>query len=640
MKKIFKSLMFLVMGAFALASCEDVPAPYVVPSGDTGSLPYTSTSLNTDWTTEALNELGNPWIQGSSYTQATGYQKWDGAATKSNKECEGLLTSPALNTVSNSADGVVVAFQYILAYDNKDPQYADHIKLYVYQDNVNGTTPEMSTWTQLPLQLIPRTGSGWDVFNTESIQLPEDFVNKENVRLAFWFYAPADKSVTYELKNFTVQDGKAGGDVDPTGKGSAEDPFEVSDLQASQTGAEVWVHGYIVGSIPQAPEGVVYQLKDMTFTAENASTTNICIAQSPNETEYVNCVPVQITTAARSVLTLASVPDNLGKEVWLKGTSEKYFGSAGLKNVSKYSFTFPIDDEGGQTEEGIPVTCDEAVGLTNALTDGATSTETYTVTGYITEVVGNVSRGQQSFWMADTKDGGKVFEAYYANLPEGVEKFVKNSKVKITGQLTKYVKNGVVTPEIKNAIVEILETGDDSGQGGDEGGDEGTTSEYLSIANMPSTIGTNSYGSQAVADESTWLSWTWNSVGFKAARICRATDANGGGIQIQGNASDAAKQGFIFNSSAWTSDIQKITIVLKVKINADPTKMYDPSYTLYAGDEAHPTTTAITPTSTTEDVDAFRIYTQVFDLANASAKYFTISNNQQGALYIDKIYVE
>jgi hypothetical protein len=67
------------------------------------------------------------------------------------------------------------------------------------------------------------------------------------------------------------------------------------------------------------------------------------------------------------------------------------------------------------------------VELTNALADGATSTETYSVTGYITEVVGSVSRNQQTFWMADTKNGGRVFEAYWANLPEGVTEFKAGS---------------------------------------------------------------------------------------------------------------------------------------------------------------------------------------------------------------------
>ena len=95
--------------------------------------------------------------------------------------------------------------------------------------------------------------------------------------------------------------------------------------------------------------------------------------------------------------------------------------------------------------------------MTNALADGATSEETYSVTGYITEVIGSVSRNQQSFWMADTKDGGKVFEAYWANLPEGVTEFKAGMKVKITGQLMKYVNSaGYVTCEIKNADVVIL----------------------------------------------------------------------------------------------------------------------------------------------------------------------------------------
>lgn len=120
-----------------------------------------------------------------------------------------------------------------------------------------------------------------------------------------------------------------------------------------------------------------------------------------------------------------------------------------------------------KTQPALPasVSCAQAVELTNALEDGATSEETYSVTGYITEVVGNVSRNQQTFWMADTKDGGKVFEAYWANLPEGVAEFTVGMKVTITGQLMKYVKNEVVTPEIKNAEVVILENGD-GGQGG------------------------------------------------------------------------------------------------------------------------------------------------------------------------------
>jgi hypothetical protein len=121
------------------------------------------------------------------------------------------------------------------------------------------------------------------------------------------------------------------------------------------------------------------------------------------------------------------------------------------------------DGGGGGTPTGTEINCAKAVELTNALADGGTSSEVYSVTGYITEVVGNVSKNQQTFWMADTKDGGKVFEAYWANLPDGVSEFKAGMKVKITGNLMKYVKDGNVTPEIKNATVVILEEGGGGG---------------------------------------------------------------------------------------------------------------------------------------------------------------------------------
>lgn len=131
----------------------------------------------------------------------------------------------------------------------------------------------------------------------------------------------------------------------------------------------------------------------------------------------------------------------------------------------------PGGGEGGKDTTVVTekkITCAEAVELCKALADNASSAETYAVTGYITDVFGEPSRNQQTFWIADTKDGGKVFNAFYANLPEGVEKFVVGSKVTITGKLLKYVKaDGTVTPEIKNADVTIHEVG-----GGDETPDQ------------------------------------------------------------------------------------------------------------------------------------------------------------------------
>ena len=152
-----------------------------------------------------------------------------------------------------------------------------------------------------------------------------------------------------------------------------------------------------------------------------------------------------------------------GTKVKVTGKLTKYVNAnTGKVTAEMKNPTVEILEGGGDTPAGIEVTCAEAVDLTNALEDGATSAEVYTVTGYITEVVGSPSKNQQTFWMADEKGGGKVFEAYWANLPAGVDAFKVGMKVKITGNLMKYVKDGKVTPEIKNAAVEILEDGGDT----------------------------------------------------------------------------------------------------------------------------------------------------------------------------------
>ena len=140
--------------------------------------------------------------------------------------------------------------------------------------------------------------------------------------------------------------------------------------------------------------------------------------------------------------------------------------------------------------EGTPVTCAQAAELASALAEGATSSELYTITGYITQVVGEPSRNQQTFWMADTKDGGKVFEAYYANLPEGVTAFAVGTKVKITGKLLKFIdKSNNVIPEMKNATVQILT--DDGGDTPPVEGTEINCAEAVQLTNALADGGTS-----------------------------------------------------------------------------------------------------------------------------------------------------
>ena len=152
-----------------------------------------------------------------------------------------------------------------------------------------------------------------------------------------------------------------------------------------------------------------------------------------------------------------------GSKVAITGRLLKYVKTDGTVVAEVKNPTVVIMEQGGGDEtgaEGTKVTCAKAVELCNALAAGESSAEAYSITGYITDVFANISNNQQSFWLADTKDGGKMIQAYWANLPKGVEAFTAGSKVTITGKLLKYVKtDGTVVPEVKNPTVTIIETG-------------------------------------------------------------------------------------------------------------------------------------------------------------------------------------
>ncbi len=174
-----------------------------------------------------------------------------------------------------------------------------------------------------------------------------------------------------------------------------------------------------------------------------------------------------------------------------------------------------------------------------------------------------------------------------------------------------------------------------SGGGGTTGSSFTMTSaDIISGMTGSNSLPTNSYGTQSVADAATWYTWKFNNIDFTGVKICVATTANGGGIQMQGNATDNTKQGRIANVTA-INNMQTIVLTLKVVESST----YDPAFTLYAGTAANPATTAITPTVTSETVNGFKVYTETFDLSTGSYSYFNIMNNLAGALYVDSIKV-
>ena len=267
---------------------------------------------------------------------------------------------------------------------------------------------------------------------------------------AFAFTSCEDVPMPYD------QPGEGGEDpvvVEPTGDGTLENPYNVAAVleytNSLAADEESPIDIYIKGKIVSITEEYSVNYGNARFYISDDGTNK-------NQFEIYRALYL-----GNKKFTANDTQIQEGDEVIICGRVVNYRGTTPETQQNK-AFLYSLNGVtagGGGSSTAIEVTCAKAVELTNALGDGETSTETYSVTGYITEVVGSVSKNQQTFWMADTKDGGRVFEAYWANLPEGVSEFKAGSKVKITGNLTKYVNNGKVTAEIKNANVEILEQG-------------------------------------------------------------------------------------------------------------------------------------------------------------------------------------
>lgn len=124
------------------------------------------------------------------------------------------------------------------------------------------------------------------------------------------------------------------------GDGTEANPYTVADVIAGATGTEAWVKGYIVGWV----EGQVLS-SGATFNSAATVSTNILVADKAGVTDVAECIPVQLPSGSvRDALNLQSNPGNFGKEVAVKGSLEKYFGTAAVKSVTEYKI------EGGSDE--------------------------------------------------------------------------------------------------------------------------------------------------------------------------------------------------------------------------------------------------------------------------------------------------
>ena len=108
------------------------------------------------------------------------------------------------------------------------------------------------------------------------------------------------------------------------------------------------------------------------------------------------------------------------------------------------------------------MTCAEAAAAVASLpsSDGKgtlddTNSIEVSLTGYVTNTNGNVSKGQQTFYMDDAKGTAKTIQSYWGNLPADDQTPLNvGDQVNLVGRIFNY--NGT-TPEIKNGTVTIIQ---------------------------------------------------------------------------------------------------------------------------------------------------------------------------------------
>lgn len=262
-------------------------------------------------------------------------------------------------------------------------------------------------------------------------------------------------------------------EVETVGDGTEANPFTVEDVIAlnNTLSGKHYVKAYIVGQA--VGQSFVDGLDtEAPFVAAEGSTqgTNLAIASSLTA-EVANIIPVQLPKGdLRNDFNLVENPNKLGAQVLICGDLIKYFNLPGIKNTTSIVVVGETPDDGGETPEvtADTITCAEAA--TIAAAENYVGTDTVTVVGYVTELGSAKDDGsKQCFYMADTKDGGKVFMAYWAFVSK---LYVVGDKVAVTGILKNY--NGTIEiVDGQSALLEAAagETPDDGGETPDDDGE-------------------------------------------------------------------------------------------------------------------------------------------------------------------------
>lgn len=566
----------LAMTAMTFTSCEDVPAPYDYPGtggNEGGGELAEGVYLDQNFSTS----LGDFQSVGSNPNIAWAID-YSSACITGYKDYNGD------GTKSNEA-GVtyLVSPEIDLTAATKAHVEMNHAMRYERADiNTNNSLlickdyaddPTTANWVAIPYSTDGINGTSFD-FVDVSANIPDEFIGSK-VRLALRHTCTASQSSTWEVKSLSVKEGEA--EISGGGEDTPNPPVEgeyINETFATSFGS------FTEKTVKGTPWIIDYSCAKATGYDNSSKTT------TPSES-YLVSKTIDLSASKGAVVNFEYI----------------------LRYYTNY----------GAEKPGVA----DKVLITDNYTGDVTTTKWTDISGTLTE---------GSDW--------NTWYKYSVNIPAEML-----GKKAVVVALYYACEDNSATWEVKNLVVKDGEANEGGNQGGEEGGNEGggvaPAGDGMTISSIEAgrqgsvELTSNSYGNQAVADASTWLTWNYDNIIFKGAKVCAATNDFKGCIQIQGNASDAAKQGFLFNETAFSKEIKSIVLVVKGLAKYETPTVFS----VYGGTEAHPVTNAIEATTETVKGETQNTFTMTYDFSAGSYKYFTIWNNAVGALYIEKVVV-
>lgn len=435
MKKLFYSLFLMAIAAMTFTSCENVPEPYDNPNGNKEKP-----------TPGAKIEPAGKGTEADPYNVAAAMQLLK--AAKADEPTAPMYVRGKIVEIQGVETKTYGNANYYIA-DSKDATQ----KLYIFQSLYLGKK---------------RFTSENQIKVGDDVVVYGPFVNFKGNKPE-----TVGKGATYiHMLNGQTSGGETPAVDKEEGDGTAASPFNVAAALAKGNAKNVYTKGFIVGYIygKKASEGAVFNAD--TCTVE----TNVLIATNANETKLSKCIAVQLPKGAvREGLNLKAHKQNYKQEVVLYGDIDKYFGMAGIKNLTYAKLgTKEFGTKPGTTPSTPAVTAKgtgtladpfNAVAAKEAaskLGKGKTSATDVYIKGKISSVKYTFSAkyGTATFNISDDGKAGNDFIIYSTlylenkKWVEGKENVKVGDEVIICGKLTNY--NGTLETASKQSYLYSL----------------------------------------------------------------------------------------------------------------------------------------------------------------------------------------